>query len=325
MQYNLHSNYIRATFVYTEISLMKCIVVDDDPVQREAIRSCINRVNDLELVGMYPNAIEARIALQKRHVDLIFLDVEMPEMSGIEFLASFKEVPQVIMVTAKKQYAFEAFEYDVTDYISKPVDMDRFSSAVQRARYYEDNLSKPDVDNSIFIKSDGVLVKLSVDDVYYVEALGDYIKVVTDEKRYIVHSTMKAFVAKLPENFLRVHKSHIINIDKIEKLEENTVFMTGQEIPVSRNNKKILVDRLSEKQTPLLTFFNFFLAPHSFSSLCVVNNFLSSPTFNQPNKLHYVERVSSCPQTCLFSTYKPSCSSDGCTVTSALTYLLISC
>lgn len=225
---------------------MKCIVVDDDPVQREAIKSCINRINDLELVGMYPNAIEARIALQKREVDLIFLDVEMPEMSGIEFLASFKEVPQVIMVTAKKHYAFEAFEYDVTDYISKPIDMDRFSSAVQRARYYEDNLSKPDVDNSLFIKSDGVLVKLVVDDVYFVEALGDYIKVVTSEKRYIVHSTMKAFVAKLPENFLRVHKSHIINLDKIEKLEENTVFMAGSEIPVSRNNKKILVDRLSE-------------------------------------------------------------------------------
>ena len=103
--------------------MMKCIVVDDDPVQREAIKSCIAKVKDLDLVGVYPNAIEARIALQKREVDLIFLDVEMPEMSGIEFLASFKEVPQVIMVTAKKHYAFEAFEYDVTDYISKPIDI----------------------------------------------------------------------------------------------------------------------------------------------------------------------------------------------------------
>ena len=229
-------------------SHMKCIVVDDDPIQREAIKSCISKVSDLELVGVYPNAIEARIALQKREVDLIFLDVEMPEMSGIEFLASFKEVPQVIMVTAKKHYAFEAFEYDVTDYISKPIDMDRFSSAVQRARYYEENLKKQEVENSLFIKSDGVLVKLSVDDISFVEALGDYIKVVTEEKRYIVHSTMKAFVAKLPDNFLRVHKSHIINLDKIQKLEENTVFLAGQEIPVSRNNKKILIDRISESK-----------------------------------------------------------------------------
>lgn len=229
------------------IEQMKCIVVDDDPVQREAIKSCIAQISDLELVGVYPNAIEARMALQKREVDLIFLDVEMPEMSGIEFLASFKEVPQVIMVTAKKHYAFEAFEYDVTDYISKPIDLDRFSSAVQRARYYEENLKRKESENSLFIKSDGVLVKLNLDDVEYVEALGDYIKVVTREKRHIVHSTMKAFVAKLPDNFLRVHKSHIINLNRIQKLEENTVFVTGQEIPVSRTNKKILVERLSQK------------------------------------------------------------------------------
>ena len=91
-------------------------------------------------------------------------------------------------------------------------------------------------------------MKLSVDDISFVEALGDYIKVVTEEKRYIVHSTMKAFVAKLPDNFLRVHKSHIINLDKIQKLEENTVFLAGQEIPVSRNNKKILIDRISESK-----------------------------------------------------------------------------
>lgn len=284
---------------------MKCIVVDDDPVQREAIKSCIKKVSDLELVGMYPNAIEARIALQKRNVDLIFLDVEMPEMSGIEFLASFKEVPQVIMVTAKKHYAFEAFEYDVTDYISKPVDMDRFSSAVQRARYYEDNLSKPDVDNSLFIKSDGVLVKLAVDEVYFVEALGDYIKVVTSEKRYIVHSTMKAFVAKLPENFLRVHKSHIINLDKIEKLEENTVYLAGSEIPVSRNNKKILVDKLSEKQGTYLSFFHIFLAPCSFSSLCVVNNFLSSRLFNQPNKTSMRIEITPVPTFSFSAFYEP--------------------
>jgi len=225
---------------------MKCIVVDDDPVQREAIKSCISKVSDLDLVGVYPNAIEARLGLQKREVDLIFLDVEMPEMSGLEFLASFKDVPQVIMVTAKKHYAFEAYEYDVTDYISKPIDMDRFSSAVQRARYYEENLKKQEVENSLFIKSDGVLVKLNTEDILYVEALGDYIKVVTAEKRHIVHSTMKAFVAKLPENFLRVHKSHIVNLDKVIKVEDNHVFLGEYEIPVSRNNKKLLLERINK-------------------------------------------------------------------------------
>lgn len=226
---------------------MKCIVVDDDPVQREAIKSCISKVSDLDLVGVYPNAIEARLGLQKRDVDLIFLDVEMPEMSGLEFLASFKDVPQVIMVTAKKHYAFEAFEYDVTDYISKPIDMDRFSSAVQRARYYEENLKRQEVENSLFIKSDGVLVKLNTEDILFVEALGDYIKVVTAEKRHIVHSTMKAFVAKLPDNFLRTHKSHIVNLDRVKKVEDNNVFVGEYEIPVSRNNKKLLLERIGSK------------------------------------------------------------------------------
>lgn len=226
---------------------MKCIVVDDDPVQREAIKSCIASVKDLDLVGVYPNAIEARLALQKRDVDLIFLDVEMPEMSGIEFLQSFKDVPQVIMVTSKKHYAFQAFEFDVTDYISKPIDMDRFSSAVQRARYYEENLRKQEeAEDTLFIKSDGVLVKINIEDILFVEALGDYIKLVTETERHIVHSTMKAFVAKLPDTFLRVHKSHIVNLKKVRKLEDNNIELAGSQIPVSRNNKKILIERLAQ-------------------------------------------------------------------------------
>jgi DNA-binding LytR/AlgR family response regulator len=231
---------------YDHSNSMKCIVVDDDPVQREAIKACIGAVKDLELVGVYPNAIEARLALQKRDVDLIFLDVEMPEMSGIEFLQSFKGIPQVIMVTSKKHYAFQAFEYDVTDYISKPIDLDRFSSAVQRARYYEENLKMQESEDSLFIKSDGVLVNIKIEEILFIEALGDYIKLVTEKERHIVHSTMKAFVAKLPESFLRVHKSHIINLKKVKKLEDNTIELADKKIPVSRNNKKILIERLAQ-------------------------------------------------------------------------------
>lgn len=228
------------------MDVLKCIIVDDDPVQREILKNCVAQIPDLRLVGSYPNAIEARIALQKREVDLIFLDVEMPEMSGLEFLQNFKDVPQVIMVTAKKQYAFEAFEYDVTDYLSKPVDMDRFSSAVQRARYYEENLKRKKKESHIFIKSDGVLVKLNTHDILFVEAMGDYIKVHTENKRHIVHSTMKAFVAKLPEGFIRTHKSFIVNTEHVDRLEESSVFVKSKELPVSRNNKKLLIERISE-------------------------------------------------------------------------------
>jgi len=228
------------------MGLLKCIIVDDDPVQREIIKTCVEQIKDLKLVGTYPNAIEARLALQKREVDLIFLDVEMPQMSGIEFLQNFKDVPQVILVTSNKQYAFEAFEYDVTDYLSKPIDMDRFSSAVQRARYYEENLKRKSKEEFIFVKSDGVLVKLNAFDINYVEAMGDYIRVHTTGKRHIVHSTMKAFVAKLPDSFIRIHKSYIININKVNKLEDNTVAVGATELPVSRNNKKALIERISK-------------------------------------------------------------------------------
>lgn len=227
---------------------LKCIIVDDDPVQREAIRNCVNKIKDLQLVGIYSNAIEARMALQTREVDLIFLDVEMPEMTGLEFLQNFKDVPQVVMVTSNKNYAFEAFEFDVTDYISKPVDFDRFSSAVQRVRYYEENLKRQQEEKSIFIKADGAMVKIPTDELLYVEAMGDYIKVHTTQKRHIVHSTMKAFVAKLPEEFLRVHKSFIVNVEKVEKLEENSIYINGNELPVSRNNKKTLVEVIGGQQ-----------------------------------------------------------------------------
>lgn len=225
---------------------LKCIIVDDDPVQRETIKNCVSKINNLDLLGSYPNAIEARMAMEKRKVDLIFLDIEMPEMSGLEFLDTFKEVPQVIMITSNKEYAFKAFEYDVTDYLAKPVDFDRFSSAVQRARYYEENLKRKSKENNIFIKSDGVLVKLSAHEVSFIEAMGDYIKVHTPSKRHIVHSTMKAFVAKLPDDFIRIHKSYIVNLHQIDKVEENTVYMNGLELPVSRNNRKTLMENINQ-------------------------------------------------------------------------------
>jgi DNA-binding LytR/AlgR family response regulator len=215
-------------------------------VQRESIRNCVDKVSDLQLVGSYSNAIEARLFLQKREVDLIFLDVEMPEMSGLEFLENFKDVPQVIMITSNKDYAFKAFEFDVTDYLSKPVDMDRFSSAVQRVRYYEENLKRQKKEDHIFVKSDGILVKIKTNDIFYVEAMGDYIKVHTPEKRHVVHSTMKAFVAKLPEDFVRTHKSYIVNLHHIDKVEENTVYLKDEELPVSRNNRRPLIEKVQE-------------------------------------------------------------------------------
>jgi len=224
---------------------LKCIIVDDDALSREVLRKCISVDDRLKLIGTYHNALEAKMALAKKDIDLIFLDVEMPEMTGFELLDSYAAIPQVIMVTSKKDYAFDAFKYDVVDFLSKPVDTNRFEKAVARAIYYAENLKPSQEEQNIIIKSDGVLVKVNAGDIDYIEAMGDYIKVVVGEKRHVVHSTMKAFMAELPESFLRVHKSYIVNLDKV--LEMDDTFLIGEyfNLPVSRSYKSTVKTRFN--------------------------------------------------------------------------------
>ncbi|MDZ7845651.1 MAG: LytTR family DNA-binding domain-containing protein [Owenweeksia sp.] len=200
---------------------LRSIIVDDDALSREVLRKCISQHQSLKLVGSYHNALEAKMALASKELDLVFLDVEMPEMTGFELLDSYKNVPQVIMVTSKKQYAFDAFRYDVTDFLAKPIDNERFEKSVERALFYSQNLAQSATENhSIMIKSDGVLIKVNTNNIDYVEAMGDYIKVVVGEKNHVVHSTMKAFMAQLPDAFLRVHKSYIVNLDKVVEMDD---------------------------------------------------------------------------------------------------------
>lgn len=226
---------------------LKCIIIDDDPISREVLKTCVDQTNFLKLRGSYSNAMEGKIALDKKDIDLIFLDVEMPEMSGLEFLETFKNVPQVIMVTSEKKYAFEAFKHDVTDYISKPIDYPRFLKAAERAMYYEENLVQGNGEEDfVFLKVDGSMIKVRNSTIEYVEAMGDYVKVVTSEKNYVVHSTMKAFVAKLPEDdFLRIHKSYILNVNKVEEVVESYAIGEYFNLPISRSNKKQLMQRIA--------------------------------------------------------------------------------
>ena len=230
------------------ITELKCIIIDDDPISRDVLKTCVDKTPYLKLQGSYSNAMEGKIALDKKDIDLIFLDVEMPEMTGIEFLETFKNVPQVIMVTSEKKYAFEAFEHDVTDYISKPVNYDRFLKAAERAKYYEENLVHNKAEEDfVFLKVDGAIIKVRTSAIEYVEAMGDYVKVVTFDKNYVVHSTMKAFVAKLPENdFLRIHKSYILNINKVEEVVDSYAIGEYFNLPISRSNKKSLLQRISQ-------------------------------------------------------------------------------
>lgn len=226
---------------------MNCIIVDDSTLQRMSVSKLIKNHPSLTLVAEYSNAIEAKNGLKNENVDLIFLDVEMPIVSGFDLLESLNEPPQVILVTGKAEYALKAFDYDVTDYLHKPITTERFEASVKRAleKFKLENTSKDD-DEHIFVKSNLKKRKVYLNEINWVEALGDYIKLVTDETNIVVLSTMKSFENELPiDRFLRIHKSFIVNLAKVEKFNSKNVEVNGKQIPLSRNKKQELADALS--------------------------------------------------------------------------------
>jgi len=226
---------------------LNCIVVDDSAIQRLSLVKLIESNTQLNLIAEYNNAVEAKNGIANKKVDLIFLDIEMPIINGFEFLDVLPNKPQIIFVTGKSEYAMKAFDYEATDYLKKPIDKERFNVSVTKA------VNKVDVSRSktnesgeyIFIKSNLKKRKVFLDEIKWVEALGDYIKVVTTENSYVVLSTMKAFEGELPEDqFLRVHKSYIVNLKKIERFDSKNIEIANSNIPLSRNKKSILAEAL---------------------------------------------------------------------------------
>ncbi len=224
---------------------MNCIIVDDDELSRAALRKCIERADFLTILTECKDAVEAQKFIRDNQVDLMFLDVEMPEMSGIEFIKNVEVSCQVIIVSSKKEYAVDAFEYNVTDYLLKPVQYARFLKAVEKARQIYENVQS-EGSNSLLIKQESKLVKLELVNIYYIEAFSDYVNIYTKTARYTVLSTMKAIESKLPSaEFMRVHRSYIVRLDRISVIEENTIVLNDKLIPVSRSNKDGLVRRLN--------------------------------------------------------------------------------
>ena len=226
---------------------MKCLVVDDDKISRELVCECIKETEGLILSSVCKSAIEASNYLSSNEVDLIFLDVEMPKMSGLELLKSLNHKPQVILITAKEKYAVEAFDYEVTDFLVKPVNHTRFLRAVQKVRVKNKPSSIESVNaGNIFIKVDSELINLCTNDILWIEALGDYVNFITPVKKYVVLSTMKNIEAKLPATeFARVHRSYLVRIDKIKKISEDIILVENKLIPVSKSYKKELLERLT--------------------------------------------------------------------------------
>ena len=198
------------------------------------------------MVAEYSNAIEAKNGIKNHEIDLIFLDVEMPIITGFDLLESLENSPQVILITGKPDYALKAFDYDVTDYLHKPITMARFDASVKRAVANYEQMNRVNEDEEhIFVKSNLKKRKVILNDIKWIEALGDYIKLVTDEANIVILSTMKSFEKQLPgDKFLRIHKSYIVNLEKIEKFNSKIIQVAGTQVPLSRHKKNELADAL---------------------------------------------------------------------------------
>ncbi len=239
---------------------MNCIIVDDDKMSRKVLEEFVKRTDSLNLINIYTNAVEAINSLKKctEPVHLILLDVEMPDMSGIEFLNTLKEInSQIIIVSAKDKYAITAFEYDVTDYLLKPIAYARFYKAVEKAFKRMDDIlairrpyQESEDTDEIFIKKNSTLVRLKYDDILYIEALENYVIVNTYNEKFTIHFTMKSIEDKLPvKKFKRVHRSFIVNINRIKGIEDNSIIIKMEEgtklIPVGKSYKDKLLSEIN--------------------------------------------------------------------------------
>lgn len=229
---------------------MTCLIVDDNQVARLAMKKLVEQVKELSLVGQCESAIEAYNIVNKKSIDLLLLDIEMPGMTGLELTKNLgKDGPFIIFTTAKTDYAVDAFELNVVDYIVKPVEPARFLRAIERVREAVDS-KKESVEvkdkEFVFVRDSGILKKISVDEIMYLEAMGDYVKVFTPAKYHIVHTTLKSIEEKLPSSkFMRVHRSYIVALNKIDFIEEGVINIQSTAIPVADAYRSALNNRLN--------------------------------------------------------------------------------
>lgn len=231
---------------------MNCIIIDDDEMSRRVVEEFVNRTDFLNLSSSFTNAVEAINYLkQGEEVHLIFLDVEMPEMTGIEFLNSLNLPPQVIIVSSKEKYAIQAFDYSVTDYLLKPISYARFFKAASKAyEIFNKGRSFADTDKEIFIKKNSSLVRIKYNDILWVEALENYVVINTTTDKFTIHFTMKSIENQLPvAKFKRVHRSFIVNVSRITSIEDNSVIikMTDSKkvIPIGKSYRDKLLNEIN--------------------------------------------------------------------------------
>ncbi len=242
------------------MSNLKCLIVDDEPLALDILETYIQRIDSLELVARCNNAIEAFNLIQQKEIDLLFLDIQMPKLTGIDFLKNINNPPKVVFTTAYRDYALEGYELDAIDYLLKPISFERFLRAVNKVS----QLNNPTANNApipvaheadgsgydqafIYLKADKKMIKFLLKDILYIESLKDYVRVKTAYKEVVAYQKISYLEEKLPENkFLRVHRSFIVAIDKVEAFSATTIEIHGKEIPIGRNYKNVVLKVLNQ-------------------------------------------------------------------------------
>lgn len=226
-----------------------CAIVDDEPIARQILEEFISQDDRLQVAGTYKNAKEALKGIAERPVDLLFLDINMPGLTGFQFLKTIPHPPAVIFTTAYREYALEGFEANAIDYLLKPISLERFLLAVNKALKFlqpvpeiQPAISTTDNADFFFVKADGGLVKIFFDEIQYIEALKEYVRIVTKDRQVITYHTLSGLEEKLPAGkFYRVHRSYIVNIAAISSIEGFVVRIGKNELPISRNERDAFV------------------------------------------------------------------------------------
>ncbi len=232
----------------------RCLIVDDEPLARELIKGYVAKLENFEIVAECSDAMKALNILRAKPVDLMFMDIQMPQITGIEFLKTLKHAPKVIVTTAYREYALDGFELDVVDYLLKPITFERFLKSVNK--YYlmfQDDVqlvasqSDKGIDEAfIYVKENKKVVKIYLSEIKYIEGLSEYVQIHTDKRKVIVKTSLTQMEEKLPgEQFLRIHKSYIISVSKIEAFTANTIEIQNKELPIGRSYKNVVLNLLN--------------------------------------------------------------------------------
>jgi len=230
---------------------LNCIIIDDEPLARKGMKEYITDIEFLHLAGEFDNPLKATGMISSGEVHLLFLDIQMPKITGIDFFKTLHHAPPVIFTTAYPQYALDGFELNALDYLVKPISFDRFFKAVLKAKEYYEVREKNNSDTAVasggyfFIKADNKLIKILFDDILFAEALQNYVVIHTKDKKYISYLTFKSLEEYLPvDQFIKTHKSYIISAGKIESIEGNNIRIGSHDLPISRNMKEEVMEKL---------------------------------------------------------------------------------